>query len=477
MSEQNITNKELLEDFIDYLTNSQRNNDSLELLENENGVQYFIYEPYLDHDFYIEHRGDFNPSVMANVVFNELKKSLSGEQNRKIELEDIYNEIRFAAIDTLVENGFLEAVNHGVPPLYVFARQYLEEEKYSEKFSQLEICEKNDIKQLLELLAEKLNCDAENIYVNVNEEPYLSSLLEENIEVQISDITPAEDSNELYHGEQIISSDLPLVLSGNLDNFDMDDIKQAEIKSLQTIKQLFIPDYRNNCAMESGFGRLIAQCGLDVEKLIDLEKYNEWLEAPENNQNMQHKQNNVNIVSSLIKELCGCSTEQSHITYFAKMDYEELLKLNVIRMLVNSDDISKDSLSDEINNFGLHLSNAPATIISPIAGANANVEIYGVSIDIPADSIYIDEIGKPIPQIGSYNYSDINGYPHDNLCTATIVSETEIPVEKQTENLLKRLNNGNDVETLENLLDEKIDSLKNKISQQNKKDDGGGLKL
>lgn len=29
MSEQNVTNQELLEDFIDYLTNYQRNNDSL----------------------------------------------------------------------------------------------------------------------------------------------------------------------------------------------------------------------------------------------------------------------------------------------------------------------------------------------------------------------------------------------------------------------------------------------------------------
>lgn len=476
MSEQNITNKELLEDFIDYLTNSQRNNYYLELLENEDGTQYLNYEPHLNDDFYFEHRGDFNPSAMANVVFTELKKSLFGEQNKKIELEDIYTEIRFASIDALVENGFLEAVNHGVPPLYVFARQYLEEEKYSEKFSQLEICEKNDIKQLLELLAEKLNCDAENIYVNVNEEPYLSSLLDENIEVQISDITPAENMNELYHGEQIIDSDLPLVLSGNLDNFDIDDINQAEIQSLQTIKQLFTHDNCGNCAMESGFGRLIAQCGLDVEKLIDLEKYNEWLNSPENNQNIPHKQNNVNVVSCLIKELRGCSTEQSHITYFAKMEYQELLKLNVIRMLVNSDDINKDFLSDEIKNFGLHLSNATATIISPIAGANANVEIYGVSIDIPADSIYIDEIGSPNPQIGSYNYNDMNGYPPDNLCTATIVSETEIPIEKQTENLLNRLNNGNDVETLENLLNEKIDSLKNKINQQNKKEDGG-LKL
>ena len=313
--------------------------------------------------------------------------------------------------------------------------------------------------------------------------------------VQVSDITPVEVNYDLGLGEHIIRSNLSAILSGNPENFVEVENSPDPIYSKKYAQKMLCEELSylisgcddvDNGAQTGIMRQIIERTRLTADILSDFDKYNSWLKE----QTPDVKKAIVN----MIDELDETAPYLSHITYFATMPFYDALTYNVARRIINRDfpidkelgisdwrtaynndtkRIPEELIDPNLRYAGLELHNVTATIISPISGANGINLIKEHTIQIPLDSVYIDQIHPNVtPQIGSYNMHHICGESDFLENQLTTYQDCVIPESNLTENLIVRFGYNDDFKLqLEQKIQAIEDEIKSKDKQLDKKEE------
>ena len=107
--------------------------------------------------------------------------------------------------------------------------------------------------------------------------------------IQVSDITPAEAKSNLELGQNILESEFAKVLfnqSNNNNSFKIGHVDNnidelyGKRNRLEEIKHFIEPLENGTTKMDTGIMRfLMDNTGLSVDKMIDLDKYDEWFKS------------------------------------------------------------------------------------------------------------------------------------------------------------------------------------------------------
>ncbi len=122
----------------------------------------------------------------------------------------------------------------------------------------------------------------EDISVKLDE--VADNVLKEKIIVQVSDITPVELNYDLGLGEYLVSLNLAGILSGHLENFDV-EFEDSQLKGMAQ-KRALLENIYDLCygndnnpktnAINTGIMRPLVESGLTAEILMDTNRYSRY---------------------------------------------------------------------------------------------------------------------------------------------------------------------------------------------------------
>lgn len=495
MSENTQNNQEankikLFEDAIEYII--RNNEDSIEF--NKQGNSFYI-KPFLDYEDHLAFTSsrlqDYSMSEMIVYALSMLHEK--AKDGRIIDKEQIRKACQDSVIMKMSENDFEFHFNFlpSSTNLSSLLNNYFNNQLSEEDKKQFD--SGDDFKQQF--------FDSTNIPedISVELDEVANNVLKEKLIVQVSDITPVELNYDLGLGEYLISLNLAGILSGNLENFDV-EFEDSQLKEMAQ-KRALLENIYDLCygndndpetnAINTGIMRPLVESGLTAEILMDTNRYSNWLK----DQPIQVKR----FINNMIDELNDTSEYLSHITYFSEMSFVDALEYNVTRRIIkrhfpniyelgvhydafeqNKKDIPDEKISPELNMLGIELNHATGTIISPVSGANCFCMLRDVNIKIPLDSVYIDEVNADVyPQIGEYNYADIYGEKISRE-RCGVVKECTIVPEHATQNLPKmfglseefRNQLANEIVKLDNQIEKQLNAIEQKNKQETTRSQG-----
>jgi hypothetical protein len=282
---------------------------------------------------------------------------------------------------------------------------------------------------------------------------------------------------------------------GHVDN-NIDEL-YGKRNRLEEIKHFIEPLENGTTKMDTGIIRfLMDNTGLSVDKMIDLDKYDEWFKS----QNPKTQE----FINNFAQELKDSSIkpEPSHLASFAQMSFIDALTYTVARKIINKDFptyqeldmspfeydeykdymlkhncIQDEQIDPKLRTLGLELKDATAAIIQPYHMSpqdvkNNDFKVKNTNIQIPLDSLYLDEINPAYyiqPQIGYYTM-DPNHIPSFNERSTYIAKEIKECVINEshlTANLSKRFGYSEDIKQKIEHDIKKLEDLEDKINGDN----------
>ena len=479
--------KELYMDFIQYM-------------EKEHNVQ-FNWEPtrffsqkleYLDDDIDIDHEAQFYtiqkivPKVLMSLFYNT-------ENIEQLDLQTIkeFSKENF--------DSYLSELNrnHYEPDCNLASSLYLYFEKHMTDSEKAQFENYNDFKEKF-FSETKIN---KEIFIDTST---ISDVLKNRqILIQVSDITPAEAQFYLKLGQNILESEFASVIKssnnnnpfkiGHVDN-NVDEL-YGKRNRLEEIKHFIEPLSNGTTKMDTGIVRfLMDNTGLSVDKLMDLDKYNEWFKS----QNPKTQELIRNFEQELKDSFIKPAPAHLASTSLAQMSFIDALTYTVARKIINKDfptyeelDISPfeyeeykeymlkhHSIQDEqidpkLRTLGLELQDATVVIVQPyhmssqdVKNSDTDFKLKNVTIKVPLDSLYLDEINPNYyiqPQIGYYTipYFDKQA-KHTHI--AKEIKECTIDESHLTSNLSKRFGYSEDIKQK---IEHNIKNLEDKINNDN----------
>ena len=453
MGEQIIRGKnEIFDDFISYVQDGSRSKFDLEFSDQ---YKYFYYKPYVDGNDrgYLTSAEQPEYSMNKMIIYSLIELHDLANNGTQITM-DVIKDTCQKAVSYKMEERMDEDFYFDVPSFSTVASHYFDNELSDEERKLFD----KDEDVFVEEFVDETGIDS-SIYLDLDE--YAELITNEKMLVQVSDLTPVEVNYDLGLGEHIICSNLAAILSGNPENFvEVENSpnpsyskKYAQKMLFESLSDLISSDDDNDSAVQTGLMRqIIERTGLTADILSDFDKYDVWLK--------EQTPSVKKAISNMIDELDETASYLSHITYFVTMSFHDALAYNVARRIINRDfpmnielgigywqtEYSKDTkrISEELIDpnlryAGLELKNVTATIISPVSGANGINFIKEHTIQIPLDSVYVDQIHPNVtPQIGSYNMHHIYGesdFLENKLAT---YQDCVIPEDRLTEKLIDR---------------------------------------
>lgn len=454
MSEQIIRSKnEIFDDFISYVKDYSRSNVDLEFSEQ---YKYFYYKPYVDGNDrgYLTSAEQPEYSMNKMIIYSLIELHDLANNGTQITM-DVIKDTCQKAISFKMEERLGEDFYFDIPSFSTVASRYFNTELSEEErklFNQ-------DEDVFVEEFVDETGIDS-SIYLDLDE--YAELMTNEKMLVQVSDLIPVEVNYDLGLGRHIVSSNLSAILSGNPENFvEVENSPNPSYSKKYAQKMLFESlsdlissddDGKDNAVQTGIMRQIIERTGLTADILSDFDKYNSWIK--------EQTPDVKKAISNMIDELNETASYLSHITYFVTMPFHDALAYNVARRIINRDfpmnielgigdwqtEYSKDTkrISEELIDpnlryAGLEVKNVTATIISPVSGANGINFIKEHTIQIPLDSVYVDQIHPNVtPQIGSYNMHHIYGesdFLENKLAT---YNDCVIPEDRLTEKLIDR---------------------------------------
>ena len=475
MDEQTIrSKKEIFNDFISYIKDYSRSNVDLEFSDQ---YKYFYYKPYVDGNDrgYLTSAEQLEYSMNKMIIYSLIELHDLANNGTQITMDAIKDTCK-KAVSYKMEERMDEDFYFDVPSFSNVASHYFDNELSQEE---RELFNQNE-DVFVDEFVDETGIDS-SIYLDLDE--YAKLITNEKMLVQVSDLTPTEVNYDLGLGEHIIRSNLAAILSGNPENFvEVENSPNpsysknyAQKMLFESLSDLISSDDGNDNAVQTGIMRqIIERTGLTADILSDFDKYDSWLEE----QTLDVKK----AISNMIDELNETATYLSHITYFATMPFHDALTYNVARRIINRDfpmdielgigdwktEYNKDTkripeelIDPNLRYAGLELKNVTATIIAPVSGANVINLIKEHTIQIPLDSVYVDQIHPNVtPQIGSYNMHHIYGesdFLENKLAT---YQDCVIPEERLTEKLIDRFGCNKDFKLQ---LEQKIQAIDDEI--------------
>ena len=490
MDEQTIrSKKEIFNDFISYVKDYSRSNVDLEFSDQ---YKYFYYKSYVDGNDrgYLTSAEQPEYSMNKMIIYSLIELHDLASNGTQITM-DVIKDTCQKAISYKMEERKEEDFYFDVPSFSTVVSHYFDNvlsEDERKLFNQ-------DEDVFVDEFVDETGIDS-SIYIDLDE--YAKLITNEKILVQVSDLTPVEVNYDLGLGKHIVSSNLAAILSGNPENFvEVENSpnpsyskKYAQKMLFESLSDLISSDDDNkDNAVQTGIMRqIIERTGLTADILSDFDKYNSWIK--------EQTPDVKKAIANMIKELDETAPYLSHITYFATMPFHDALAYNVARRIINRDfpmnielgigdwqtEYSKDTkripeelIDPNLRYAGLELKNVTATIIAPVSGANGINLIKEHTIQIPLDSVYVDQIHPNVtPQIGSYNMHHIYGesdFLENKLAT---YNDCVIPEDRLTEKLIDRFGCDKDfklqLEQKIQAIDDEIKTIQHSFEKDNELD-------
>ena len=454
MAEQVIrSKKEIFDDFISYVKDYSRSNVDLEFSDQ---YKYFYYKPYVDGNSsgYLTSAEQPEYSMNKMIIYSLVELHDLANNGTQITM-DVIKDTCQKAVSYKMEERLEEDFYFDIPSFSNVASHYFDNELSDEE---RELFDKDE-DVFVEEFVDETGIDS-SIYIDLDE--YAKLITNEKMLVQVSDLTPVEVNYDLGLGRYIVDSNLSAILSGNPENFvEVENSPNPSYSKKYAQKMLFESlsdlissddDGKNNAVQTGIMRQIIERTKLTADILSDFDKYDSWLK--------EQTPDVKKAIANMIKELDETAPYLSHITYFATMPFYDALTYNVARRIINRDfpmniELGIGDWRTEYNNdtkripdelidpnlryAGLELKNVTATIISPVSGANGINLIKEHTIQIPLDSVYVDQIHPNVtPQIGDYNMHHICGesdFLENKLAT---YNDCVIPESNLTKNLNER---------------------------------------
>ena len=462
------TKKELYMDFIQYM-------------EKEHNVQ-FNWEPTRFFSQKLEHLTD-EIDINHEASFYTIQKIAP-----KVLLSMFYNAKNIEQVDlqTIKEfskdnfDSYLSDIksNHYEPNCNLSGNLYLYFEKHMTDSEKAQFENYNDFKEKF-FSETRIN---KEVFIDTST---ISNILKNRqILIQVSDITPAEAQSSLELGQNILESEFAKVLfnqSNNNNSFKICHVDNnidelyGKRNRLEEIKHFIEPLSNGTTKMDTGIMRfLMDNTGLSVDKMTDLNQYDEWFKS----QNPKTQE----FINNFTQELKDSSIkpEPSHLASFAQMSFIDALTYTVARKIINKDfptyqelDISPfeyeeykdymlkhnyiqdEQIDPKLRTLGLELKDATAAIIQPYHMSpqdvkNTDFKVKNVNIQVPLDSLYLDEINPNYyiqPQIGYYTVdpNHIPSFDEQSTYIAKEIKECVINESHLTANLSKRFGDSEDI--------------------------------
>ena len=458
--------KELYMDFIQYMEKEHNVQVNLE------PTRFFSQKlEYLDDDIDINHESQFYtiqkivPKVLMSLFYNT-------ENIEQLDLQTIkeFADFNFDIYLNNIQN------NHYEPDCNLVSNLYLYFEKHMTDNEKAQFENYNDFKEKF-FSETKIN---KEIFIDTS--TISDALKNRQILIQVSDITPSEAQSYLKLGQNILESEFAKILANKNDSFKIGHVDNGvdelygKRNRLEEIKHFIEPLSNGTTKMDTGIMRfLMDNTGLSVDKLMDLDTYDEWFKS----QNPKTQE----LIRNFEQELKDSSIKPApaHLTStsLAQMSFIDALTYTVARKIINKDfptyeelDISlseyeeyKDymlkhhSIQDEqidpkLRTLGLELQDATVAIVQPyhmssqdVKNSDTDFKLKNINIKVPLDSLYLDEINPNYyiqPQIGYYTipYFDKQA-KHTHI--AKEIKECTIDEAHLTANLSKRFGYSEDI--------------------------------
>ena len=481
--------------------------DFIQYMEKEHNVQ-FNWEPtrffsqkleYLDDDIDINHEAQFYtiqkivPKILMSLFYNT-------ENIEQLDLQTIkeFSETDFDIYLNNIQN------NHYEPDCNLASNLYLYFENHMTDSERDQFEDYTDFKEKF-FSETRIN---KEIFIDTS--TLSDTLKNRQILIQVSDITPAEAQSYLKLGQNILESEFASVIKssnnnnlfkiGHIDN-NVDEL-YGKRNRLEEIKH-FIEPLPNGTTMDTGIMRfLMDNTGLSIDKMTDLDKYNEWLQL----QNPKTQE----LIRNFEQELKNSSINPApaHLTSasLAQMSFIDALTYTVARKIINKDfptyeeldmshseyeeykaymlkhhSIQDEQIDPKLRTLGLELQDVTATIIQPYHMSNQDVKnsdtdfkLKNITIKVPLDSLYLDEINPNYyiqPQIGYYTIDpnqvssfDERSQSRSHYASTDIakeIKECTIDESHSTSNLSKRFGYS---ENIKQKIEHDIKKLENEIN-------------
>ena len=475
--------KELYMDFIQYM-------------EKEHNVQ-FNWEPtrffsqkleYLADDIDINHETQFYtiqkiaPKVLMSLFYNA----------NNIEQVDLQTIKEFSEADF---NIYLNDIqnNHYEPDCDLVNNLYLYFEKYMTDSEKAQFENYNDFKEKF-FSETRIN---KEIFIDTST---ISDILKNRqILVQVSDITPAEAQSNLELGQNILESEFAKILANKNDSFKIGHVNNnvdelyGQRNRLEEIKHFIEPLSNETTKMDTGIMRFFMDnTGLSIDKMIDLDKYDEWFKS----QNPKTQEFIYNFTQELKDS--SIKPEPSHLASasLTQMSFIDALTYTVARKIINKEfptyeeldmspseyeeykdymlkhhSIQDEQIDPKLRRLGFELKDATAAIIQPYHMsqkdvANTDLKLKNVTIKVPLDSLYLDEINPNYyiqPQIGYHTIPSSNERAK-HMHIVKEIKECTIDESHLTSNLSKRFGYSEDIKQK---IEHNIKNLEDKINNDN----------
>ena len=457
--------KELYMDFIQYMEKEHNVQVNLE------STRFFSQKlEYLDDDIDINHESQFYtiqkivPKVLMSLFYNT-------ENIEQLDFQTIkeFSETDFDIYLNNIQHNHYEPDCNLVSSLYLYFEEHMTD---SEK-AQFE--NYNDFKEKF-FSETKIN---KEIFIDTS--TISDALKNRQILIQVSDITPSEAQSYLKLGQNILESEFAKILANKNDSFKIGHIDNnvdelyGKRNRLEEIKH-FIEPLPNGTTMDTGIMRfLMDNTGLSVDKLMDLDKYNEWFKS----QNPKTQE----LIRNFEQELKDSSIKPApaHLTSasLAQMSFIDALTYTVARKIINKEfptyqeldmspfeyeeykeymlkhhSIKDEQIDPKLRALELELQDATVTIVQPyhmssqdVKNSDTDFKLKNITIKVPLDSLYLDEINPNYyiqPQIGYYTipYFDKQA-KHTHI--AKEIKECTIDEAHLTANLSKRFGYSEDI--------------------------------
>ena len=317
--------------------------------------------------------------------------------------------------------------------------------------------------------------------------------------VQVSDITPAEAQSNLELGQNILESEFAKILANKNDSFKIGHVDNnvdelyGQRNRLEEIKHFIEPLSNGITKMDTGIMRfLMDNTGLSVDKMIDLDTYDEWFKS----QNPKTQEFIYNFTQELKDS--SIKPELSHLASasLTQMSFIDALTYTVARKIINKEfptyeeldmspfeyeeykdymlkhySIQDGQIDPKLRMLGLELQDATVAIIQPYHMsskdvANADLKLKNVTIKVPLDSLYLDEINPNYyiqPQIGYHTIPSSNERAK-HMHIVKEIKECTIDESHLTSNLSKRFGYSEDIKQK---IEHNIKNLEDKINNDN----------
>ena len=349
---------------------------------------------------------ELQPYKINKKVLTNLKSIASSqyEKNEQINEKDIENAIHQTLFDYIIEN---ESDMQLKPELEMddiindYCLYQLDELDNEEQDNISE----NTIDSYKQYLKEKLTeMDSEYVYVNLKY--MINKLLRIEEQVVVCDISAAETYNNFDWMENL-PLDTLINLMTKKEEYD-NESEYIEFNSNRKQHLEEIVDFAKNDidGKTSGLFRLMAQNGLTLDVLKDEQSLNQLSDTVDSfRKNLKSELEN------------SARYEMSFMAYATKMDYEDILKSNLLNTLANIKDKLDDNLYDykmeenEIKHVqlpftltdtlspelkqmfehkGIKLENCNGGILGPDVGVCSSFELKDYQLEIPYKDVKID---------------------------------------------------------------------------------------